>query len=321
MIISQSDFATLDMDMDGWNILVVDDDQGVVDATEFVLEDMKIAGLPLRFITASSMQKGQDVLRERNDIAVILLDVVMESNDAGLQMVEFIRDELQNQNIRILLRTGQPGYAPESEVVQNYDIDDYLSKSDLSDVRLITSVTSAIRAYVHMMALDYLQQQNRELLQQRENEISEIEQKIETAPVPETQPDFAAGTDESALFAELLQAGGSLFSVESGLEKLGVQGSVAVDESLLFEQQQIVTAMLFVVSHLVESSIEISRLDISMGENRGLKFAIEFSDEVEIEGEIWKFLSTRFSSSKSIVLSHEINHNLLLVTAESSTWQ
>jgi hypothetical protein len=71
----------------------------------------------------------------------------MESDDEGLRLVDYIRDELGNRQIRIILRTGHPGYAPETEVIVRYDINDYLSKAELSASRLITSVVVALRAY------------------------------------------------------------------------------------------------------------------------------------------------------------------------------
>jgi len=42
----------------------------------------------------------------------VLLDVIMETDQAGLDLVEFIRDTLKNETVRIILRTGQPGQAP-----------------------------------------------------------------------------------------------------------------------------------------------------------------------------------------------------------------
>lgn len=156
MILSQADFAFIEGTVDRWNVLVVDDDEGVIGVTELVLEDLDVAGKPLNLIDVRSGTEAEQILRERNDIAVVLLDVVMESTHSGLELVETIRDDIGNQQIRILLRTGQPGYAPEAEVVRKYDIDDYLAKSELTETRLITSVTSAIRSYAHILHLDAL---------------------------------------------------------------------------------------------------------------------------------------------------------------------
>ena len=86
-------------------------------------------------------------MRRTEDVAVVLLDVVMESGDAGLKLVRAIREELGRADTRIILRTGQPGYAPELEVIREYDINDYKTKSELTRTRLLTTLTTAIRSY------------------------------------------------------------------------------------------------------------------------------------------------------------------------------
>lgn len=93
-------------------------------------------------------------MRQEDDIAVVLLDVVMETEDAGLRLVRFLRDELGNRATRIILRTGQPGYAPEIETIRLYDINDYKTKSELTRVRLYTSITVAIRSYWQIHQLE-----------------------------------------------------------------------------------------------------------------------------------------------------------------------
>ncbi len=95
------------------------------------------------------------MLAEHPDTAVILLDVVMERDDAGLRLVRHIRDDLGNRGVRIILRTGQPGQAPEQEVVARYDINDYKAKVELTADKLCTSVTSALRAWRDICALEH----------------------------------------------------------------------------------------------------------------------------------------------------------------------
>lgn len=130
-----------------WRILVVDDEPEVHAATLYALQGLKVLGHCLEFIQAYSAAEAHRVLLETQNIAVILLDVVMESDDAGLRLVRTIRDELCNADVRIILRTGQPGYAPELEVIRDYDINDYKTKSELTRTRLLTSIITAIRAY------------------------------------------------------------------------------------------------------------------------------------------------------------------------------
>jgi len=130
-----------------WNVLVIDDEREVHQATTFALSGFRVAGRPLNFIHAYSAREGRELLAAQPDVAVVLLDVVMETEDAGLKLVRVIRDELGRRATRIVLRTGQPGYAPELEVIQQYDINDYKTKSELTRTRLATTITSAIRSY------------------------------------------------------------------------------------------------------------------------------------------------------------------------------
>jgi len=137
-----------------WLVLVVDDDQQVHEATEYALQDVSILGRRLELLHAHSAGEARQVLQTTEDIAVIFLDVVMESESAGLDLVRVIRDELNLNDLRIILRTGQPGYAPELEAIREYDINDYRTKGELTRTRLITSLTSAIRSYEQINALN-----------------------------------------------------------------------------------------------------------------------------------------------------------------------
>jgi diguanylate cyclase (GGDEF)-like protein len=140
---------------DPWPILVVDDDATVHEVTRLILSDYTFDGRPAELTSAYSAAEARGYLQQQPErYALILLDVVMETEDAGLKLVEFIREELHNHEIRIVLRTGQPGLAPEQEVISRYDINDYRAKSELTAVRLFTTITAALRAYRHIMALN-----------------------------------------------------------------------------------------------------------------------------------------------------------------------
>lgn len=134
----------------GWLVLIVDDDPDVHQATELALRGLQIEQRPLQLLHAHSGAEAARLLQQNPDIAVLLLDVVMESDDAGLQLVQRIRHELNNPLVRIILRTGQPGYAPEMNTIRDYDINDYKTKSELTRTRLFTSLTTAIRTYRQM---------------------------------------------------------------------------------------------------------------------------------------------------------------------------
>ncbi len=137
-----------------WRILIVDDDTDVHSATVFGLAGSQILDRPLSFMHAYTAAEAQKILSRESDIAVILLDVVMESEDAGLKLVRIIRQDLGNSSSRIILRTGQPGYAPEISAIREYDINDYKTKSELSHTRLYTSLTAAVRAFDQICRLE-----------------------------------------------------------------------------------------------------------------------------------------------------------------------
>ncbi|HSC79817.1 MAG TPA: DUF3369 domain-containing protein, partial [Chitinolyticbacter sp.] len=130
-----------------WSVLVVDDDEEVHAVTRFALARHVILGRELELVHARSAVEARAILAGRQDFAVILLDVVMETDDAGLTLVGYIRETLKLAECRIILRTGQPGYAPELTVFNDYDINDYRTKAELTHTRLITAITAALRSY------------------------------------------------------------------------------------------------------------------------------------------------------------------------------
>lgn len=130
-----------------WKILIVDDEEGIHGITRMIFRDYEFEQRPIELISAMNSSQAREKLAQHPDIALILLDVVMETENAGLQLVETIRHQLGNRDVRIILRTGHPGYAPEAQVIIDYDINDYLSKAELSASRLLTSVIVALRSY------------------------------------------------------------------------------------------------------------------------------------------------------------------------------
>lgn len=137
-----------------WKVLIVDDEPEVHQVTRLVLANFRFAERPLKLISAFSSVEAESLLREHADIAVVLLDVVMETEQAGLDLVRNIRGRLGNQFVRIVLRTGQPGQAPEQEVVAAYDINDYKEKTELTAQKLSTTLYAALRAYRDMRTIE-----------------------------------------------------------------------------------------------------------------------------------------------------------------------
>jgi signal transduction histidine kinase len=130
-----------------WKVAVIDDDQAVHEGTRFALSDYNLNGQTLEILSAYSAAEGRTLMRAHPDIAAVLLDVIMETDAAGLDLVEYIRNEIKNETVRIILRTGQPGQAPERRVIVQYDINDYKAKTELTADKLFTSLTAALRSY------------------------------------------------------------------------------------------------------------------------------------------------------------------------------
>lgn len=140
---------------DKWHVLIIDDEQDIHQVTKLVLSDFRFSGKKLQFHHAYSAQEAMDFFnRKEFDIAVALVDVVMETNHAGLDLVKFIRETLRNFEIRLILRTGQPGEAPEEAVIRDYDINDYKNKTELTSVKLKTLLYSALRSYRDILTIN-----------------------------------------------------------------------------------------------------------------------------------------------------------------------
>lgn len=137
-----------------WRVLIVDDEEQVHTVTNLVLRHFEFEGAKVDFVHAYSNKEAQQILREQAPFALALVDVVMETDDAGLQLVRFIRETLDDQQVRLVLRTGQPGQAPEEHVISQYDINDYKNKTELTTTKLKSLMYSALRSYRDILMID-----------------------------------------------------------------------------------------------------------------------------------------------------------------------
>ncbi|MCM2286762.1 MAG: DUF3369 domain-containing protein [Desulfobacula sp.] len=137
-----------------WKILIVDDEKEVHDITRITLRGYCFENRGLELLSAYTETEVKSVFKSHGDIALVLLDVVMEKEDTGLCLVQYIRKELKNSSVRIVLRTGQPGKAPEQEVITKYDINDYKTKPEFTAQKLFTTVTACLRAYENIKAIE-----------------------------------------------------------------------------------------------------------------------------------------------------------------------
>ncbi|MDR1935563.1 MAG: DUF3369 domain-containing protein [Candidatus Accumulibacter sp.] len=145
-----------------WKVMIVDDEPEVHTITRLALSGFRFEDRDLEFLSAYSGEKAKALLAEHPDTALVFLDVVMETENAGLDVVRHVRNTLGNTMTRIILRTGQPGQAPERQVILEYDINDYKTKTEFTSRKLFTSVVAGLRAYADLEIIE----QNRNGLEQ-----------------------------------------------------------------------------------------------------------------------------------------------------------
>ena len=139
-------------------VLIVDDEPTVHDITALVLKDFQYRGYRLELMSAYSAAEAREILALHGSFALILLDVIMETDDAGLTLARYIREELKDSMVRIVLRTGQPGMVPQRQVMRDYKIDDYKEKAELTSERFDATVTSSIRTFLDFKKLEQSRQ-------------------------------------------------------------------------------------------------------------------------------------------------------------------
>ncbi len=182
IMFAEEEAAVVSEASEPWKILVVDDEDDVHAVTHLALKREIVEGKTLNILDAYSANQGRRMFEEHSDIALVLLDVVMETSSAGLDFVKYIRDSLHNRFVRIILRTGQPGYAPEHKVIAGYDINDYKTKSELTANKLFTVIHSGLRTYSAFKTIDEyrqgLEQKVRERTQALEAQKEELQAEV-----------------------------------------------------------------------------------------------------------------------------------------------
>lgn len=153
-IFAEEEETVLEQSGHRWKLIIADDEEEIHSVTKMVLSNYRFEGSGLEFLSAYTGAETRKIISENPDTALILLDVVMEKENSGLETVRWIREELKNRFVRIILRTGQPGQAPEKQVIKDYDINDYKEKTELTDQKLFTTITASIRSYRDIKTID-----------------------------------------------------------------------------------------------------------------------------------------------------------------------
>jgi CheY-like chemotaxis protein len=163
---------------DFWKILVVDDEEATHTITKSVLRDLVFLGRETNFTSVYSGAKAKEFIKANPDTALILLDVVMETENSGLEVVKYIREELQNKEVRIVLRTAYPGNAPEKKVIIEYDINDYKDKTELFSQKLMTCVITALRSFNDLKTIAELNQNLEQKVAERTKQLQQANKKL-----------------------------------------------------------------------------------------------------------------------------------------------
>jgi putative nucleotidyltransferase with HDIG domain len=181
-----------------WKVLIVDDEPEVHQVTRLVLGGFRFESRPLQFLSAYNAAEAREQMRAHPDVAVMLLDVVMETENAGLDVVRAVRDDMGNHRVRIVLRTGQPGQAPEQDIISTYDINDYKEKTELTAQRLYTTLFVALRGYRDLMTIEASKQGLERVLRASADVFSQRDSRGFAESVLEQLPGLAR--DRSATF-------------------------------------------------------------------------------------------------------------------------
>lgn len=189
-----------------WRVLIVDDEPEVHNVTKLVLGAFRFEGRALQFLHAHSGKEARDLIAQNPDVAVMLLDVVMESEQAGLDVVRYVRDTLHNHFVRIVLRTGQPGQAPEHDVIANYDINDYKEKTELTAQKLSTMMYATLRAHRDIMTIE-ANKRGLERVIHASARIFSYQHSHEFASAVLDQLGNLVGMDKGALYCKVIRPG------------------------------------------------------------------------------------------------------------------
>lgn len=182
-----------------WKVLIADDDEDVHILTRLVLRGCEFEGRGLNLISAYSGKETREIMEQNPDIALILLDVVMEDNDTGLMLIEYIREVLKNHLVRIILRTGQPGEAPEKEIIVKYDINDYKTKTELTSSKLFTAIIASLRSYRDLITIEKSRQGLQKIIDATAG-LFQLQSLKKLATGILTQLTSILGLDESSLY-------------------------------------------------------------------------------------------------------------------------
>ena len=277
-----------------WPVLIVDDDDEIHKLSKLVLNTYQYKGKNLTLYHAYNSEQALKLIQSIDNLSLILLDVVMETDDSGLKIAGHVREVFNNTLVRIILRTGQPGEMPEHEVMLNYDINDYKSKTELTKQRLFTSITASLRTYEHLIQLDEMTK-----------ELSAFNENLEAKVIERTKQLEQANTDLRNTLGELEETKQQLIHSE----KLASIGQLAAGVA-----HEINTPLGYVSSNMESLAEYLDDIKLAWGdiEENNSEFAKQLSAKHDLEfifDDTHSILESVESGLKRIrVISKDLGH-------------
>ncbi len=130
-----------------WRVLIVDDDNFIHRMIKEINKNLRFENRAIDFISAYNSDEAKEILIKNNNVALVLMDIFLETENSGLSLAKFIREDLKNTETRIVLITGQGSMDLQEEIILNYDINGYESKTDLFSKKMNTVILSSLRSY------------------------------------------------------------------------------------------------------------------------------------------------------------------------------
>lgn len=132
---------------DNWKVLIVDENDFThVDIKENI-NNLKFENKYINFYDAYTVGEAISILREENDMALVLINVDIETKDYGLKLVKHIRETLNLIDIRILLMIEDKDDSFKEDTILDYDINGCGEKSSFIYKKVKTEIVSALRCY------------------------------------------------------------------------------------------------------------------------------------------------------------------------------
>lgn len=128
-------------------ILIVDDHDDFRNSLKELLEDEFLKqGEKLEIMGAKTEGFAKLLLKDNPDIKVTLLDYVMEYDNSGQRIFNFIKEEIKHKT-RVIYLTGAVRETDQKIIEKRDNVDDYINKNPLDIDKIATSINRRLTTY------------------------------------------------------------------------------------------------------------------------------------------------------------------------------